>query len=111
MVPLETRSEGTYCGNCPAAVADALTAILRESLLLIRMAGNGDDADYCVVEANHVHNLPSLLRCYERVKLQHYLSWAQTDYQFQFQQRFHRPPTMFTPQWQRLEKFLMETGQ
>ncbi len=103
----ETNSDaGTYCGNCPADVADAVTTILRESILLIRMAGNGDDADYCVVEANHIHNLPNLLRCYERAKLQRYLAWAQTEYQAKFRERFHRLPTMFMPQWQRLEDFL-----
>ena len=99
----------TYCGNCPPDVADALTSILRESILLIRMAGNGDDADYCAVEANHIHNLPALLRCYDRLKLQRYLIWAQTDYTSDFQKRFRRMPTMFMPQWQRLEGFLEDT--
>ena len=98
-----------YCGNCPAEVADALTSILRDSILLIRMAGNGDDADYCAAEANHIHNLPTLLRCYERVKLQRYLSWAKTEYVSDFRERFHRLPTEFTPQWQRLEDFLRNT--
>ena len=98
-----------YCGNCPPDVADALTSILRESLLLIRMAGNGDDADYCAEEANHTHTLPSLLRCYDRMKLQRYLAWAQTDYASGFRKRFNRFPTMFMPQWQRLEDFLRIT--
>jgi len=102
-------ASGTYCGNCPADVADALTSILRESILLIRMAGNGGDAEYCAVEANHVHNLPPLLRCYDRVKLQRYLSWARTSYVSDFEGRFHRQPAMFLPQWQRLEDFLNNT--
>ena len=100
----------TYCGNCPLDLADALTSILRESILLIRMAGNGDDADYCAVEANHIHNLPSLLRCYDRLKLQRYRVWAQTDYTSDFHKRFQQPPTMFMPHWQQLEEFLRETG-
>jgi hypothetical protein len=66
----------TYLGNCPAEVADAITSILRESILLIRMAGNGEDADCCAVEANHIHNLPALLRCYQRSRLDRYLAWA-----------------------------------
>ena len=100
----------TYCENCPADVADALTSILRESILLIRMAGSSGDADYCAVEANHVHNLPTLLRSYDRAKLQRYLTWAQTSYISDFRERFHRQPTMFTPQWQRLEDFLKRSG-
>ena len=102
-------TSGTYYGNCPADVADALTNILRESILLIRMAGNADNADYCAAEANHIHNLPSLLRCYDRAKMQRYLAWAQTDYMSDFRERFHRQPTEFVSQWQRLEKFLSDT--
>lgn len=100
---------GTYLGNCPAEVADALTSILRESILLIRMAGNGDDADYCAVEANHIHNLPALLRNYDRSRLERYLTWAQTAYASGFQKRFDRPPTMFMPDWERLENYLRST--
>ena len=100
---------GTYLGNCPAEVADALTNILRESILLIRMAGNGDDADYCAAEANHIHNLPILLRNYDRSRLERYLTWAQTAYASGFQKRFDRPPTMFMPDWERLENYLRST--
>lgn len=100
---------GTYLGNCPAEVADAITSILRESILLIRMAGNGDDADYCAVEANHIHNLPSLLRSYNRSRLERYLTWAQTAYASGFQKRFDRPPTMFMSEWERLENYLRST--
>ena len=100
---------GTYSGNCPAAVADAVTNILRESLLLIRVAGNADDADFCAVEANHVHHLPSLLRNYQRAKLERYLAWARSGYLPEFQTRFQRLPTMFLPEWQRLDAYLRET--
>lgn len=100
----------TYRGDCPAEVADALTSILRESILLIRMAGSADDADYCAVEANHIHNLPSILRNYDPAKLESYLAWAQTVYASDFQKRFHRMPTMFMSQWQQLESYLGDKG-
>ena len=100
---------GTYMGNCPAEVADAITSILRESILLIRMAGSGDDADYCAVEANHIHNLPSLLRSYNRSRLERYLDWAQTTYASGFQKRFDRPPAVFISEWERLENYLRNT--
>ena len=100
---------GIYLGNCPAEVADAITSILRESILLIRMAGSGDDADYCAVEANHIHNLPSLLRSYDRSRLERYLAWARTAYASGFQKRFNRPPAVFMSEWERLENYLRNT--
>lgn len=38
-----------YCGSCPTEVADAITSILHESILLIRLAGNGDDAVWSTI--------------------------------------------------------------
>ena len=104
-------ASGTFCGNCPAEVADALTGILRESILLIRMAGSGGDADFCAAEANHIHNLPTMLRCYDRDKLRRYLAWVQISYAANFRAHFHCEPTMFLTHWQRLESFLAETGE
>ena len=100
----------THTECCPREVTEALTNILRESILLIRVGGNADDANYCAMEANHIHNLPSILRSYSRARLERYLAWARSGYASEFQERFHRPPIMFMLEWQRLEAFLMNTG-
>lgn len=99
-----------YKEDCPAEVADAIISILRQAILLIRQAGNADDADWCAVEANHVHNLPTLLQIYNRAKLERYLAWAQTGYAHDFQERFQRGPTIYVEQWQRLETFRKNTA-
>lgn len=96
----------TYRGDCPAEVADAITSILRESILLIRAAANAGDIDYCGVEANHIHNLPSLLRNFDRAKLERYVTWARTGYHDEFRRRFDREPSMFVEEWERLVAYL-----
>lgn len=96
----------TFTGDYPPDVADALLSILRKSILLIRMAGNGDDADFCAIEANHIHNVPGILRHYDRGKLEYYLASAQSTYTSKFQDRFNRPPTEFMSEWKQLEDFL-----
>ena len=94
--------------DCPPVVMDALLSILAESILMIRLAGNADYADYCAEEADHIHNLPSILRHYDRDRLEHYLTWAQTGYASKFQKRFNRMPTEFMSEWKRLEDFLKD---
>jgi len=62
--------------HCPKEVLEAVTQILQQSILWIRMGGSADDADYCAFEANHIHNLPVLLRHFNRRRLESYLDYA-----------------------------------
>ena len=96
-------------GNCPPEVADALICILRKSIMLIRQAGNADDAEWCAEEANHIHNVPNLLRSYSRDRLQNYIDFARGGYAGMFCQHFQGPPTLFVPYWEQLESHLRST--
>lgn len=98
---------------CPPEVADALLSILSEALLLMRQAANADDpafgADFCADEADHIHNLPHLIRRYSRNQLEHYMTWSRTSYINNYQKRFGKPSVIYLPYWERLEIYLRNT--
>jgi hypothetical protein len=48
--------------NCPTPIAAILLEILSRGILRIRACSG--DANRCLVEADHIHNLPNLLRDY-----------------------------------------------
>ncbi len=58
--------------KCPSEVAEVLREILGVGLLRIRSAGSAGDAGRCAVEADHIHNLPSLLADYSIDRLRYY---------------------------------------
>ena len=64
----------------PAEVREALAQILEIACLSIRAAARKGDAKYCAIEADHIHNLPSLLRTFDAAKLQYYLSVTRPSY-------------------------------
>jgi hypothetical protein len=57
----------------PADVREALAQILEIACLSIRVAARKGDARYCAIEADHIHNLPALLRKFDATKLKYYL--------------------------------------
>lgn len=57
--------------KCPPPIADVLIEMLRVALLRIRASS---DAAMAALEADHVHNLPDLLRDYSPDKLDYYWS-------------------------------------
>jgi hypothetical protein len=59
--------------SCPRHIIEPLTEILRIGLLNIRISAGYGDAHRCYVEANHIHNIPSLIRNYKQELLQYYI--------------------------------------
>ncbi len=55
--------------DCPDKIADIVLQILREGVLAARSAGS---AEQSVLEADHVHNLPDLLRRFRPELLRYY---------------------------------------
>jgi hypothetical protein len=47
--------------NCPNELSDVLLEVIRIGLLRIRLFATNGDATKCAQEADHIHNLPSLL--------------------------------------------------
>lgn len=58
--------------NCPPTVAKVILDILTRGLLAIRSYGWAGEAAKAASEADHLHNLPDLLRDYKWDKLEYY---------------------------------------
>jgi hypothetical protein len=59
--------------RCPDEIADPLLEILYRSSLAVRSAGGRGNARVCELEAEHVHNLPELIRSFDPKYLRIYL--------------------------------------
>ena len=59
--------------NCPEEVANAVLEIMRRGLVRARAAGWSKDSEQAAVEADHIHNLPSLLAVFSMDKLRYYV--------------------------------------
>lgn len=58
--------------NCPPPILEVIGGILTDSLLRARAAGWAGDAEQAALEADHVHNLPYLLKDYRPELLDFY---------------------------------------
>lgn len=58
--------------NCPPEIAQVLAALLRTGVLRIRKAGWAEDSRRCAIEADHIHNLPTLLTDFSPEALRYY---------------------------------------
>lgn len=92
--------------NCPDEVADVVLTILKDAILSMRIAGYAGNAEYCAIQANHIYNLPGLLRHYRRERLESYLKYGRGHYLRAVGEIPEVNPEAFNPLWQRLEEFL-----
>jgi len=84
--------------QCPPEIAEIICEILRVGILRIRNL-DSQDAKLCFFEADHLHNLPSLLMDYSQEKLDYY--WYAE--RVSFQERLPAEQTQgFEPMWQPL---------
>ena len=84
--------------NCPPDIADCVLDILKFSILNIR--AHPGDARYCDAEANHVHNLPGLLKSYRPEQLRYYLEVERPQYMSEIPEEKRR---VFAPPWKKLD--------
>jgi hypothetical protein len=85
--------------ECPPRIANLITQILGWGILRIRVLGWDGQADACAVEADHLHNLPSLLRDFSPALLAFYLRTSREAYLAQLSE----PPLEYRPLWKELE--------
>ena len=57
---------------CSTDIADIILRILQTGIVEARSAGWSKDAERCTAQADHIHNLPDLLRRYSPRKLKYY---------------------------------------
>jgi hypothetical protein len=99
--------ESHPCSGCPEEVANAVIEILYMAILSIRASTwSIKSTDYCGVEADHIHNLPDLLREYKRGKLEYYLDVERSIYLKQSAIIPANHQGIFDRPWKQLEQFL-----
>ena len=84
---------------CPAEIADVILRILQTGAVMARSAGWSGDAALSAVEADHLHNLPDLLRRYPFRKLRYYWNSERMAYI----NRMGCQPMVFEELWAELE--------
>jgi hypothetical protein len=96
--------------SCTHEVRVALVGLLRTSLLRIRRAAAAGDTALCFIEADHVHNLPTLLESYSEELLRFYLNVERDAYLKQLERHqgrdaHHRDVRDMKPFWSALERY------
>lgn len=79
-----------------------LLDILRAGLLRIRAFGNSGCAEACSLEADHIHNIPHLIKSLSLDELAYYYDIERTA----FQSATTFDVTEFKPLWERLDKLI-----
>lgn len=92
--------------TCPEEVRRVVLDILYNAAVSIRFAGWKGNARYCGIEADHIHNLPSLLEYYAVEKLRYYLQVECPSYLEQLKELCGNSVRGYEQHWQRLEKYL-----
>jgi hypothetical protein len=87
--------------ECPPRIADLIAQILERGILRIRILGWNEQAAACAVEADHLHNLPDLLRDFRVELLAFYLRTTRETYLAQVAEASELPPL-----WDELAKEL-----
>lgn len=87
----------------PADVREALAQILEIACLSIRVAARKGDAKYCAIEADHIHNLPELLRKFDAAKLKYYLTVTRPSYVEALSKLPGTTVEPYQPYWRQLE--------
>lgn len=90
--------------NCPEEIAQILLEILEQSMLNIRSAAHQGKMEQCFQEADHVHNLPSVLSSFSQEKAKYYWDVERTIYAKRSQGNYAKS---FDSQWKKLEKFMV----
>jgi hypothetical protein len=85
--------------TCPPEIADVILDILKTGILQIRALGWSKEPERCSRQADHIHNLPDLLRNFSPDLLTFY--W-QTERASFIQHSSPEERVLFEPLWSRL---------
>jgi len=95
--------------NCPDELLTPLAELLRIGLLRVRGAAGAGDAPLCMIEADHLHNLPALIGHFSGDLLHFYLTVERPAYLAQLDRHVtatthHRDVRQMEPLWSALER-------
>ena len=93
--------------NCPPEITEILAAILETGLLHIRSLAWSAKAVDCAIEADHIHNLPTLISDYSVEKLRYYWCVERLSY---IDQIASDQLAGWNPLWERLRRHAEPLG-
>lgn len=93
--------------NCPPDIAQVLLRILNRGVLRIRAFACAKEPKKCFIEADHLHNIPSMLADYRPEKLRYY--WESERPAF-VQQIAESETTDLVPLWDQLANLMESHG-
>ena len=94
--------------QCPVELSNILAEIIRIGVLRTRHFADNGYVARCVIEADHIHNLPSLLQDYSLALL---LFYWQTERSMFMEQNTGDELGQFKPVWARLSCYLQAAAQ
>ena len=92
--------------TCPDTVADILLEILQSGVVSARAAGWSNLLELATLEADHVHNLPHIVRRYDPESLAYYWRRERPSYVDRYTRLVGSEPKMFAELWQQLERLM-----
>ncbi len=102
--PELTAEDQANLKPCPMDIADVILRILQTGIIEARSAGWSNDAERSTMQANHIHNLPDLLRRYSPRKLRYYWNRERPS----FIGQMGGQPIVFEQIWAELEPLVPE---
>jgi hypothetical protein len=96
--------------SCPSEIADIILEILQVGLLRIRAAAWASDFPRCELEADHLHNLPDLMKNYSTERLQYYWEAERTSFIEKGSRTVFYDP-VYENLWERLRPFVKSLPQ
>ena len=60
--------------ECPDELITCFSSILKQGILNIRLHAEERDSQACFIEANHIHNIPELIRDFSFDLFEYYLT-------------------------------------
>jgi hypothetical protein len=91
--------------RCPTEISDVLLDIVGRGLLRIRILGDEQKPDRCSIEADHIHNIPELLKNYSLPLLLFYWNTERPAF---IEQSDHAEIESFNPPWDRLQHYICD---
>ena len=83
-------------------IGTVLLNIVRIGILHIRNLGFAGNVEECAIQADHLHNLPQLVKSPRREELLYYYNIERTA----FLQRTSSNTDMFKPEWEKLSQMM-----
>jgi len=89
----------------PEKVRVTIFEILETAILSIRFNLRQGNLEYCLIELDHIHNLPKILKKYDLGKLKYYWDITRENYIAKLKKLEKSDPTVYKKQWEVLKKY------